>query len=251
MSLKDAEWRRKVISTQLDVLGVEYEFLDATDCRGLESKDLLSVREFEAYSKLLNYEWLPSAATVGNTRSLHAAMQMVLERGDESAVICEDDAFFSPVFTEVIEGIEQLNHEINLISLGTLWEFDFGYTSRYRPTRRYVGKEICLPHGRKLFRCVTSAMGCHGYFVRRSWLEQHLAGMAFVDMPPDWKLFGSWRSHTPFWSLNLGGDVVYQGVGGDSYSGTRIFNVRHPVRKISETQRRLDYAITQCLRLFG
>ena len=251
VSLKDAVWRRKVISTQLDSLGVEYEFFDALDYRGLDSKELLSVEEHKAYTQMLSHCWGPVASTIGNYRSLCAAMQVALDRGDESVVICEDDAFFSPAFSEVIEAIEQLDPEINLVSLGTLWEIYFGLTSRYTPASRYIDDEVNLPKGRKLFRCVTAPMGCHGFFVRRNWMEQHLAGMSFVDMPPDWKLFGAWRSHTPFWSLNMGGDIVYQGIGGDSYSGTRSFNARQPVQKFSATKRRVDYAITQYLRLFG
>ena len=42
-------------------------------------------------------------------RSIRAAMQMAYDRGDDSVVVCEDDAFFSPVFTEVLEAIEQLD----------------------------------------------------------------------------------------------------------------------------------------------
>lgn len=232
VSLKDAEWRRKVISTQLNAMGVEYEFFDALDYRNADVKDLLSSKEIEDFHARGGYEVTPPK--VGNYRSIWTVMKMALDRGDESVVICEDDAFFSPVFADVVEAIEQLDNEINLVSLGALWLFGVGFGARAVPMPRYGDSYQSLPHGRKVFQCPIIAMGCQGVFVRRNWIQDNLEAMAWYDMPIDWKLFGGkphaggWGSLTPFWSLNMGGDIVYQGVGGDSYSEGQSLTSRQP-----------------------
>ena len=131
---------------------------------------------------------------VGNFRSIRAAMQMAYDRGDDSVVICEDDAFFSPVFSQVVEAIEQLDPNMNLISLGTLWQFAEGFIDRYVPAPSYGVGYTELPYGRKVFPCTTISLGCQGFFVRRSWMADNLADLARVDMAIDWKLFGGKES---------------------------------------------------------
>ena len=261
VSLKDAVWRRKVISTQLDALGVDYEFFDGLDYRNANITDLLSAEEIETFRRKNRSQIEPPM--VGNFASIRAAMQMVYDRGDESAVICEDDAFYSPAFTEVVGAIEQLDAKINLVSLGTLWQFDQGYGPKCVPMPKFGAKYTQLPLSRKLFQCVTLSFGCQGVFIRRNWLEQNLAGMEKIDMHIDWKMFGA-RGHfgrvslTPFWSLNLGGCIVYQGIGGDSYSEYRSLVARPPGPppayrpwRHPAALRFADYLDAQYLRLFS
>ena len=230
VSLKDSLWRQKVISTQLDALGVEYEFFDAIDYRNADMTDLLAPDELKMFRKGVTSPL--TSSVVGCFCSIRAAMQMVYDRGDDSVVLCEDDAFFSPVFSQVVEAIEQLDTKINLVSLGALWQFDEGFIDRYVPVASYGVEHTNLPHGRKVFPCITISMGCHGFFVRRNWMEQNLVDLGRVDMAIDWKLFGGnrtyagWRALTPYWSLNLGGDIVYQGIGGDSNNELRSLSSR-------------------------
>ena len=59
-------------------------------------------------------------------------------------------------------------------------------------------------------------IGAQGVFVRRSWAEKHLEDLREILMPIDIRFFDGDLSISPFWSINVGGDLVLQAVGGGS-----------------------------------
>lgn len=219
ISLKGEERKQKTISRQLDAQGVDHQFFDAIDHRNKDVTELLSPEELYAYRTRFDHKRVhrdPNGAQLGIHQSFLCVLEQLLSSGLESLVICEDDAVFSPAFSEVVTGIEELDENIDLVSLGTMYIYDVGWHAMPDPLAFFSESSIDLPLERKLFVCATMSIGAQGVFVRRSWAEKNLDGLRKFLMPLDVRLFDARSAISPFWCLNMGGDLVMQAVGGGS-----------------------------------
>ena len=130
ISLKDEERKQRTISSQLGSLGIDYEFFDAIDYRSKDVSELMSAEELDAFRTNFTHTRLepyPRPGELGIYTSFVRTLEQFLTSGDESIVICEDDAVFSPVFAEVVTAIEELDVGADLVSLGTLYNYDVGW----------------------------------------------------------------------------------------------------------------------------
>ena len=219
ISLKDEQRKQRIISSQLSAQGIDYEFFDAIDYRGRDISELMSADELDTFRTSFTHTRLdpyPKAGEVGVYKSFLGVLEQFLATGEDALVICEDDAVFSPVFAQVVTGIEELDVGADLVSLGTLFNYDVGWHAMPEALPYYFAQSFDLPQGRTLFKCSTGSIGAQGVFVRRKWAEKNLEGLREILMPLDVRLFDGELGISSFWSINTGGDLVLQAVGGGS-----------------------------------
>lgn len=115
ISLVRATDRRQKIKKQIDELGLEFEFIDATDERqGLskEEIDLIGLGNLKQHSNRT------SPGAIGALISHLRCYEKIIQSGAEEALILEDDVVLGEGFLPVLKHLLKLPIEYNLLHLG-------------------------------------------------------------------------------------------------------------------------------------
>lgn len=170
ISLRDAAARRQRISSQLNNLGIDYEFIDAVDGRlGLpqDYKDLIDpIRTVAEIGREM------SDAEYACAFSHQKAYREIVNRHLEGAIILEDDAIVRPALKEVLAG--KFLEKFQIIQLDSsvtrVYRFGgFGKVGSFRAWRVYLNSERTT-----------------GYFVSQSGANYLLNNSLPICRPADW-----------------------------------------------------------------
>ena len=114
INLARAVARRQAMTEMLGALGMEFEILEATDWKELTEQSHLLVdtatRERQGQKPL-------SQSMIATVTSHRRALARLLARGDEMAVILEDDVTVLPEFKDVLSMVESSKTDFDIIFL--------------------------------------------------------------------------------------------------------------------------------------
>ena len=128
ISLSRTPERRLHMQRQLDVLGLEYQFVDAIDKFDLESKTYrmriaqsLDIEEStleNKYAAIINYMKTQEngCGQLANTLSHIKIYNLMVKKNIDRVCILEDDATLLPTFLEVLEITPKLEWDILLLA---------------------------------------------------------------------------------------------------------------------------------------
>jgi len=161
INLRRSTDRRAHITTQLDGLGLRYEFVEAVDGRDLSPEELAErYRRRESFA-VLGRELAPGE--VGCSLSHLKLYRKLLDEGLEEVVVLEDDAVVSPAFLDVVHHRDALPDD---------WEVVLLYRSR-GPASCWGARPLGRQH-----RCVRLACNAYGslaYLLRPSGARKLIA----------------------------------------------------------------------------
>lgn len=105
ISLKDAHVRRANMTARLGAIGLPFQFVDAIDGRTARLPDTFD-------GARVDRRGFGSEAAVASTMSHRVVHRMIAERGDETALIFEDDARPDPDFMDVLATAMKFDFDI-------------------------------------------------------------------------------------------------------------------------------------------
>ena len=227
ISLARAVARRQAMTEILGALGMDFEFLDATDWKELTAQDRSMVdtvvRERQGQKPL-------SMSMIATVISHRRALAQLIARRDEMAVVLEDDVTISPEFGDVLSRVER-----------SQVDFDVIFLHRGRSRNAFVPLKRIGPYRLGMVRF--SDWGNQGYIITRRAAQRYFEYYPKIMYRSDHSLHAFWENGLETFSLDP--PVVHHEnhAGPYSYIGESAADGRS--RSIAARMRRLRTEITK------
>ena len=206
---------------------MEFEFLDATDWKELTAQDCSMVdtvvRERQGQKPL-------SMSMIATVISHRRALAQLIARGDEMALMLEDDVTISPEFGDVLSMVERSNAE-----------FDVIFLHRGRSRNAFVPLKRIGPY--RLGMVKFSDWGTQGYIITRRAAQRYFEYYPKIVYQSDHSLHAFWENGLETFSLDP--PVVHHENHAGPYSYLGESRVDERSRSIAARMRRLRTEITK------
>ena len=211
----------------LGTLGMEFEFLDATDWKELTAQDCSMVdtvvRERQGQKPL-------SRSMIAAITSHRRALAQLIAGEDEMAVVLEDDVMVSPEFGDVLSRVERSKAE-----------FDVIFLHRGRSRNAFVPLKRIGPYRLGMVRF--SDWGTQGYIITRRAAQRYFEHYPKIVYRSDHSLHAFWENGLETFSLDP--PVVHHENHAGPYSYLGESTVDGRSRSIASRMRRLRTEITK------
>jgi glycosyl transferase family 25 len=229
ISLKRAGNRRAFIRHELDVLGVDYEIVDAVDGRALDERALCSYSEWRTV-----YQYgrgLGRGMVACSMSHLHAYERIVAENIAE-IVILEDDVRPLAEFPVVLDSRNKLPDDWDVVTFHSLFEW-----ATPHPINDLViaGKYRICSYGR-------NPMGTQAYLINQHAARRVLEVAYPICLPPDELLFRNRPAGLTIYGIEPS-PVVHEEF------GSQIHRVQDPARRTSLAAAPLRHVVRLAGRL--
>ena len=182
INLKRSLDRRANISRQLEILGLEYQFIEAVDGSQFTPHEVVEkYGEQVFYTNTYDHQRM-SLGSLGCLLSHIKLYELMIENNIPAACVLEDDAELSPRFAEILNATI-----LQKIPWGTLL---LGHYSRYRKSYNkgaeavYWKKKVCRGH--YIARAAEFPLTTIGYLIKLPTAKK-LLNLAYpIRMPADW-----------------------------------------------------------------
>lgn len=227
INLPRAVTRRQAMTENLDSLGIEFEFLEATDWKDLTEQECSMVDTVE---RTRQGQKPLSKSMIGAVTSHRRALARLIASGDEMAVILEDDITVLPEFRDFLSTVEN-----------SQTSFDVIFLHRGRSKNPFVPLERM---GRYRLGIVKfSDWGTQGYVITRSAARRYFEYYPKIVYRSDHSLHAYWENGLETFSLEP--PVVYHGNQAGSYSFLEEVTVDRRTRSAAARIRRLCTEVTK------
>lgn len=201
INLKRAQDRRAKMEAQAEKLGLNLDFIEATDGQFLKDSDRALV-DNERRLRLSKYPL--SDNEIGCFISHRRAMQRLIDSGDRMATILEDDAKFLFGFSEVLDRIEACNVPFDFIDLHRVGKSGEVFRSCRKLLFDFEVGRVGLMH-----------MHATSYIITRAGAEKFLAFSSRFAHVLDKEMHRYWANGLDIYGLNC--PVVFADDEGFSY----------------------------------
>lgn len=204
ISLPDCVDRREKMSKQMEKFGLEYEFIDAVDCRG---KDIYSIPEYDYHKRLKYFGRNMSGGEIGCFLSHKKFIEMMIDQDIEEALFLEDDAILFDDFAMVLKSLVQTRNEYELVRF-------LGQPKIATLKQKYV---CDLGDGYHLSKLSTTPGGAFAVLFKKSAALKLKPFLEHFYLPIDtiygqsWKTKVKWRVTQP--GLAVGDDTIPSTIG--------------------------------------